>query len=74
MDSFLKIIINFLLMKIKFFNEIHLMYECMYLKCMDVQMMYTFYEDQDHFVKTKIYLVKKSWIYLFPFQALQKIC
>jgi hypothetical protein len=48
-------------MKMNFFNEIHSMYECMYLKCMDVQMMYTFYEDQDHFVKIKIYLVKKSW-------------
>jgi hypothetical protein len=48
-------------MKMIFFNEIHLMYGCMYLKCMDIKMMYTFYEDQDHFVKIKIYLVKKNW-------------
>jgi hypothetical protein len=62
-------------MNMKFFNEIRLMYECMYLKCMDVQMMYTFYEDQYHFVKIKIYLVKKSWKYIFfSFQALQKNC
>ncbi len=38
----------FFKLKLKIFNEIRLMYECMYLKCMDELLVYTFYQNQGH--------------------------
>jgi hypothetical protein len=57
----------------KILNEIYLMYECMYLKCMDVQMMYTSMKIKIILSRSRSILLKRVALIFFHSKHCKKI-